>query len=135
MGGLEGGDPGHRRDDTQDDHFPGAPLDGQVAHLHQRPTGGQHGVAHHHTAPGEVGGQPIQVHLRMEGLFVTAQPDVGHLGQRDDLLNGLHHAQTGPQDRHDEDVLDHLAPRGAVGDGRVDNDGGRPQDRGGPRRP
>ncbi len=68
----------------------------------------------------EVTRQPVEVDVGAQGLFVAPQPHVRHLGERHDLLDRLDHAETGPQDRHEQHDFTDPANRCATRHRRID---------------
>ena len=83
-----------------------APTGGdQVAHLPERAARRQHRVAHDDPSAAQILGQPVEVDDGPQRRLVPAESHVGHLGQRHDLLDRLHHAEAGAQDRHQEHDL------------------------------
>src|SRR5699024_2337034 len=67
--------------------------------------GGQHGIEDDHVPLGDVGGHLAVVLHRLQGLGVTIQADVAHLGRGDQGENAVHHAQARPQNGHDGQLL------------------------------
>ena len=67
--------------------------------------GSQHGIQHQKLAVLAVVRQFAVVFHRVEGFRIAVQADVAHLGRRDQVQHAVHHAQTGPQDRNDTDLL------------------------------
>ena len=67
--------------------------------------GGQHGIQHQKLAVLAVVRQLAVVFHRVEGFRIAVQADVTHLGRGDQVQHAVHHAQTGPQDRNDADLL------------------------------
>ena len=78
--------------------------------MEQRPAGGEHRIDDDHRPAGERLRQLVDVGLGSERLLVTADPDEPDVGVRQQLLGGVHEAETGAQDRHDHGL--HGEPSG-----------------------
>ena len=80
----------------------GAPLDEQPAGVQERAAGGEHRVDDEHRPPRQVGRDLEHVGLRFEGGLVAGDADEGRVGVGQELEDGVHHPEPGPQDRHDD---------------------------------
>src|SRR5919106_5533651 len=77
-----------------------------------RTAGGEHGVEDEHVPPIDRGELPV-IRLRLQRRLVALEPDVadGDLGEQ--LRDGLEHPKTRSEDRHGDEVAEHL-PRGGL---------------------
>ena len=87
---------------------------------HSGAAGGQHGVQDDHVPLGDVVGHLAVVLHGSQGLRVPVQADVAHLGRGDQGEDALHHAQAGPQDGDDGQLLARQHPEGPGGHGGLD---------------
>ena len=67
--------------------------------------GGQHGVQDDDFPLGDVVGHLAVVLHRLQGVGIPVQTDVAHLSGGDQGQNTVHHAQTGPQNGDDSQLL------------------------------
>ena len=67
--------------------------------------GGQHGIDDDNVALRDIGGHLEIVLHRLQRLGVAEQADVAYLDVRHHGDHAVHHAETGPEDRHDGELL------------------------------
>ena len=75
----------------------------------ERAARGQHGVEDHGAALVDLLGQLDVVAHRLEGFLVAVHADHADLGPGNHVQHAVHHAEPGPQDGHDRDLLAHDA--------------------------
>ena len=80
--------------------------------------GGQHGIYDKHLTLRDVGGHLAVVFHGQMGVGVAVQTDVAHLGGGNQINDGVHHAQTGPQDGHDGQLFAGQHAHRSLGHGR-----------------
>lgn len=93
---LGGGEQHHGR------HVVRAALDQLLDRRDERAAGGQHRVEDVDLAPGQVVRHACRVRGRLERLLVAHHAEEAHLGGRQQPHHAVEHAETGPQDRHDQ---------------------------------